>query len=78
MTEKNIHGISLDKIYWRCRNSKEFWSGLIEICRDKRIHDRNIWGYAFIHKNDKELKEYFAMNSNFMKRLSLNILEKWI
>jgi len=52
------HG-DLALIFWRLKD-KNFWSSYVDILRSYNIYIPTVWGYAFMHDSDDEIREYYS------------------
>lgn len=47
----------------------EFFDAVVRIYSDRQMFDKNIWEFAFLHRNDKRMAEWFQHNDRLCSEL---------
>jgi hypothetical protein len=55
--EDETHGFEFSDILWKLKD-KEFYMDAVQVLRDRRIFDKHVWKYAFIHGDVISVQEY--------------------
>ena len=56
-------------ILYLLKNNKKFFLEIINTLRNRGYYDENIWSFAFLHKDEKSIKEYLSVNKDLIQDL---------
>lgn len=65
---KNEKGFTFSDMLWLL-SDKSTYLKVVEILRDRRIFDKNVWDYSYMHKDVESIKEAILQNETFMNRI---------
>ena len=65
---KNEKGFNFSDMLWLL-SDKSTYLKVVEILRDRRIFEKSVWDYAYMHRDTESIKEAIRQNETFMTRI---------
>ncbi len=68
----------LNRIYWRLKENKPFFTQLCNVLDSQMKYDSDVWGYGIEFEDDNALKKYLLMRSDFITKLEPYFESQWL